>query len=50
MKINLNKIERRIPEDEKRNKLKFIEAVNNIFEMNKSEEEKYIKIAKYVKK
>ncbi len=49
-KINLNNIEIKIPEDEKRNKLKFIETVNKIFEMDKSEEEKYIKIAKYVKK
>ncbi len=48
-KISKN-IEIKTPEDEIKNKEKFIATINHIFQVDKSNDEKHIKISKYVKK
>ena len=48
-KISKN-IEIKTPEDEIKNKEKFLATINHIFQVDKSNDEKHIKISKYVKK
>ncbi len=46
----IKNIEIKTPEDEIKNKEKFIATINHIFQVDKSNDEKHIKISKYVKK